>query len=133
MTFEYCLHDVPVDEQCDACDEAEEALGLEFPPPIKRTFHVYTAEQARAWAGLAMWLECYWPGRDLTDNAWCQGWRAAHEHVHQWEEGWTNGEQLRCRAWQALRDWLDGTAEQWRVRVVVAAIGRAIAQEDDDA
>ncbi len=35
------------------------------------------------------------------------------EQRRSFHEGWTEGV-IAARAWQALRDWLDGTAEEWQ-------------------
>ena len=61
-----------------------------------------------------------WPFVAMRDdeNGWCAG--------HRWDlfkawEGFTGPETLfiredAARAWQALRDWLDGSVEQWQER-----------------
>lgn len=65
-------------------------------------------DAARAWAGLVMWCKLDWPPTPVSKTV--EGVRFM---IKVYDE---------CRAWQALRDFLDGTAEQWMARVRVASI-----------
>jgi hypothetical protein len=57
-------------------------------------------DAARAWAGIAMWCSCR-----LSYGDYVRAEASEHAAVDYAER--------RMLAWQALRDWLDGTAEQW--------------------
>ena len=60
-------------------------------------------DAARAWAGLVMWCKLDWPPTPVSKTV--EGVRFMIKVY----DG--------CRAWQALRDFLDGTAEQWQQAV----------------
>lgn len=85
------------------CDECAEEPPFEF------------WEAARAWAGLAMWCMCI---EEYTGDSWA--FTARQDALDE------------CRAWQALRDWLNGTPEEWQA-IKSSAAGLAYAQGYRDA
>jgi len=84
------------DDATDLSFDEPPAWGMhhEYAEPfLRKRFECYIhRESARAWAGLAMWCMCPHP----TDVYYAG-----------------LAENTRCQVWQALRDWLNGSPEQW--------------------